>query len=434
MKKSISIIAVVAIILIAAGGYYGLTYFPFNKKAKQVDQEFSSLKGSYQNVKQKGFSSSASIDEIKSFLNASKDSYKTANSLKTKIDKINAEKNFITRRSPYPKTVDNDILRFIENINSDISNLPQKIEAVYSKERKKFNTDIVLSSTNTVKSANNMVKNFNNLLEKSKSLTLVLKPFDSTDNRKAFSNLNRMFKNDSFQSKEILKILDQIVEKQKNTRQALKTAFERIDSANSRLQTLEKYARSQDIYRAYQSWDSVCDQVGTAHRICNSLSGFTSSRDRTIAKNMMANDNSNISRTLSKAEAHRDYLYQEYGKAAQQESTVGGSLGRSAQRGLNRLKNFVSKQVDKASQSRMGREIGVSIKTLILGSKMFYDFMGMGPNDDYLSWAMSYEKDMDQLMNEVDEVNRMDEASITGKNTFIEDLVNKAYEKSFEKK
>lgn len=79
----------------------------------------------------------------------------------------------------------------------------------------------------------------------------------------------------------------------------------------------------------------------------------------------------------------------------------------------------------------MGREVAASLKGLVLGTKMFYDLMDVNSSTDIVSWARSYEGDMDQLMSEMDDIQRMDGWSITGKNTFIEDMVNEVHKKSF---
>ena len=79
----------------------------------------------------------------------------------------------------------------------------------------------------------------------------------------------------------------------------------------------------------------------------------------------------------------------------------------------------------------MGKELGLSAKVLVLGTKAFYDLMD--PDADPLTWALAYQGDVRQLMDETDEVMRMEGPSLTGKNSFIEDLVNRAYEGSFER-
>lgn len=56
--------------------------------------------------------------------------------------------------------------------------------------------------------------------------------------------------------------------------------------------------------------------------------------------------------------------------------------------------------------------------------------MDVNSSTDIVSWARSYEGDMDQLMSEMDDIQRMNGWSITGKNTFIEDMVSEAHRKS----
>jgi hypothetical protein len=87
--------------------------------------------------------------------------------------------------------------------------------------------------------------------------------------------------------------------------------------------------------------------------------------------------------------------------------------------------------MQQVSQSRIGQEVKIATQTLILGSKIFYDFMSLRPNEDMVSWASSYEHDINQLSNNYQQVNSLKGPSLTGKNTIIEDLVNRSYESQF---
>ena len=128
---------------------------------------------------------------------------------------------------------------------------------------------------------------------------------------------------------------------------------------------------------------------------------------------------------------HESLLARKYLEAKKQESTVKGSVGRKARRGIDRLKGWARKKTGDFSKTRIGKELGVSAKMLILGTKAFYDLQD--PNADIMTWALSYEDDVNQLMRDVEEIERMDQPSITGKNTFLEGLLDEAYRKSFER-
>jgi len=206
-----------------------------------------------------------------------------------------------------------------------------------------------------------------------------------------------------------------------------------IDVANNSLQSLGNYAKSDDIYNTYRKWDLVCNKIVSARNTVRNTSGFYSKREITLARNMLQKDEGNIQKALSKAESHRDMVYDKYQEARRQESTIVGQVKRSAGRLGESLLKLGRKTARRASESRIGKEFKLATKTLILGSKMFYDFLSMNPNQDVLSWAASYESDFDNLMDDYDEIQSMDEASITGQNTFIEDWINKAYISSFEK-
>lgn len=111
-----------------------------------------------------------------------------------------------------------------------------------------------------------------------------------------------------------------------------------------------------------------------------------------------------------------------FDQAVQEESTLGGKLARSIRRGTRKF-----------SESRIGQELKVAFDSLVLGSKMFYEVMDMKPGSDIQGWAESHMQDMDRLSQDMQNIQNMDGWSLTGKNTPVEDLVNKMYDDRFRK-
>jgi len=111
-----------------------------------------------------------------------------------------------------------------------------------------------------------------------------------------------------------------------------------------------------------------------------------------------------------------------FDQAVQEESTLGGKLARSIRRGTRTF-----------AESRIGQELKVAFNSLVLGSKMFYEVMDMKPGSDIQRWAESHVQDMDRLSQDMQNIQNMDGWSLTGKNTPVEDLVNKMYDDRFRK-
>jgi DNA repair ATPase RecN len=197
-----------------------------------------------------------------------------------------------------------------------------------------------------------------------------------------------------------------------------------IDRANRKI---EKYAELSTLRRACSDWDSAKETITSSKSTLSSLPSFPKSHQRQIADALVKSDRAKVNNMLSKIAPHVRRARSELSKAERQERTVAGRAKRTVGRFFNRAKK-------KISNSRIGREVTVSFKTMVLGTKIFYDMMEMDSNTDMMGWAMKYEGDMNQLMNEVEEVNNMEGWSLTGKNTFVEGLTDKAYEESFHKK
>ncbi len=140
------------------------------------------------------------------------------------------------------------------------------------------------------------------------------------------------------------------------------------------------YAESGDIYRTSKKWDVACYEIKKAKSILGNKNGYNTSADQKLAENIISSEKSNIERVYTKATNHKSYVYGEYEKAIREESTRVGYASRTVKRGFLKFKDWLGEKVNRASNSRIGREFKVSIKALILGSKMFYDSMNMGPN------------------------------------------------------
>ena len=193
-----------------------------------------------------------------------------------------------------------------------------------------------------------------------------------------------------------------------------------MDVANSKLNKMEKFESSEEILKVYDRWLQAEKEVKNSSYPLYYNGKF--STHKIIWNNLTNNAKQNINRILADVTNHKNKVYDEYLKAVQEESTYVGKAKRKA----GRIWNKVKKQ---ASSSRIGRELSLCAKMLVLGTKAFYDLQD--PNTDPLTWAMSYEDDVNSLIVESEEIMEMDEPSLTGKNTFIELYVDKAYDKSF---
>ena len=236
-------------------------------------------------------------------------------------------------------------------------------------------------------------------------------------------------KRDAAQMTSLLAVVQKVLVSQRTANGQFEAGIKTMDQANARLQRLERFASSRDIGKVHDAWEDALSRLASARSALEPPAGL-SSLELGVWTNCNRTATSNIDEVRRQASAHRDFLQAKYGEARNQESTVQGSILRSAGRGMDRLRRWAGRKANEFSRSRIGKEIGISAKMLILGTKAFYDLQD--PDANLMAWAMSYEGDVDKLMREIDEVQRMEEPSLTGKNTFIEDLIDQAYERSFE--
>ena len=226
------------------------------------------------------------------------------------------------------------------------------------------------------------------------------------------------------QAAELAEVGQRIAKIKREARALVQEGLRAIDLAN---RDIEKYPELRTLRKVCTFWEAARFTIGSSRSTLSSLPSFKKSHQSKTAAALVTSDLSKINEMVSKVDAHVRMARSELAKAERQESTVAGRAKRTVGRLFNRAK-------EKFSQSRIGREVTVSFKTMVLGTKMFYDMMDINSSSDIKGWAIQYEGDMDQLMNEVDEVRKMDGWSLTGKNTFIEDLTDKAYQESFDKK
>jgi hypothetical protein len=284
-----------------------------------------------------------------------------------------------------------------------------------------------LFGTFTMKDASQLTNNYLNWIKLSKNainISLILNA-----NKKECQSLNINLDKDLETIKDFCMMFDRIIDSEKNANEILLQALAKMDEANNRLNNLEKFARSDDIKTVYMSWENAEEDVVRAKfALSYKVSG---SDKKTIWENLVSKPRNNIETIHSSVLAHKNYVGEQYVQAVNEESTIKGDVTRTAQRAWDRTKRFIGQKVQQASNSRIAKELSISVKLLILGTKAFYDLQN--PNVDPLTWALSYEGDVNNIMNETDQVMRMDGPSITGKNTIIEDFVNIAYEQSFNK-
>ena len=239
--------------------------------------------------------------------------------------------------------------------------------------------------------------------------------------------VDREIERGAAQAHEIIRWVSEGISAQKRCSDRLGDAIEQAKFANVHLQTLERYARSEDIRRVRDLWSSAASLGRQAVR---ELNISPPGKVKPLCDRITQPTRDSACEVVDKIESHLRVVDSKYAEAVQQESTLLGSTARAGARAVDFLGKLAGQAVDRAAQSRMGREIGISVKMLILSHKMLYDMMN--PDSDPISWAFKYQDDMMSLMDETDEVMRMEGPSITGKNTFIEDLVDMTYESSFD--
>ena len=238
---------------------------------------------------------------------------------------------------------------------------------------------------------------------------------------KGMDGLAREVKTTAAQASDLACVGQGIAKVKGEARQKIQEGLREIDKANRKI---ERYADLSALANVCSDWQSAQTTIASSRSILSSLPSFPKAHQTKTAGALVQSDRAKVDDILSKIEPHVERARSELVKAHRQESTPMGRAQRTVGRLFNRAK-------DRVSQSRIGKEVAVSFKAMVLGTKMFYDMMDMNSGTDMMQWATRYEKDMNQLMDEVETVSTMDGWSLTGKNTFIEDLTDKAYEKAF---
>ncbi|NUO18433.1 hypothetical protein HUU59_03185 [bacterium] len=236
----------------------------------------------------------------------------------------------------------------------------------------------------------------------------------------------------------ILRSLENTVGKQRRARSDFAVAMEEIESANAALLALSNYAKSEDIARCKRKWDNICRQISQARDRVNDTSKYPSDTEKQLCNRILEGEAIRLERAHSKAIEHRDFVNNQLAIALDEEATFAGRLSRGLGRTGEQMREFgrrllgrANEVADDVSQSRIGQELGLSVDALVLGTKVFYDFLDVNTGTDLTNWAMSYERDFNQLMEKTEEVRHSEGASLTGKNTIIEDLINRGYDSRF---
>jgi len=311
----------------------------------------------------------------------------------------------------------------LEKIYANNSKIISNIASIESSQKDNLIANI--KQSNSVKDINNQIKDFNSFLGIVKNSLRTISEIGASTT--ALKKADDKLENDIKQINGITNLLKSTLVAQGKSNDLLKSALKTMDAANNRLNKMEKFASSDAILKVYSSWSEAESDVKKSK---NPLyySG-SSSTHKIIWNNLNAKAKGNIDKILVDVTKHKNFIYSEYSKAKREESTYAGNATRTAKRGWNRLKKAANQALNQAKTSRIGRELSLSTKMLVLGTKAFYDLQD--PNTDLMTWGMSYENDVNSLMQESDEIMQMDGPSLTGKNTFIESYTNKAYEKSF---
>lgn len=204
-------------------------------------------------------------------------------------------------------------------------------------------------------------------------------------------------------------------------RESVQSALRQIDVANRQV---EEYAELHVLRSVYEDWADAFRSLLQASTILNSRPAFRTTTQNQFALALAKDDQIRIDSIIEQVSPKVQQAHTELRRAEHAESTAAGRLSRGVGRLFSRARGQVA-------ESRIGKEVALAFKTMVLGTKAMYDLMEVGPNDDITDWAMSYESDLDQLSAEAEAVRQSDGWSLTGKNTFVESLVDSAYEESF---
>ncbi len=346
--------------------------------------------------------------------------YQKLNEYKSKLSHLNDKLVYLgTNYNDTIKLNQNDI----EIILNTTSNVITNATKFYSTERNnRFNSiknsESMSAINQHIKSLNSYLKDYNNLLVVANNI--------GTDN-KLIINGKSIIDKDVKALNAAANLLNSVVVAQKNSNGLLKNALISMDNANDNLTRMEKFASSNDILSVYKSWVKA---EGMVIRSKNPLYyKGSSSTNKTIWNNLNRKALSNIKKIQIDVSKHKQFVHNEYSKAVKEESTYLGYTQRTVSRGWNRLKKATNKYVNQAKSSRIAKELTVSAKVLILGTKAFYDLQN--PDTDVITWALSYSDEVDDIMKETEEIQRMAGPSLTGKNTIIESLTSQAFDYAF---
>ncbi len=245
----------------------------------------------------------------------------------------------------------------------------------------------------------------------------------TADSVQGMRELATEIKRTARQAQDLARVGQEVAEIKGRVRKTIQEGLRLIDRANRKI---ERYAEVSTLRQVCVDWKVAQNIIESARGELHTvrLNDYPNAYQDDLALALVRSDQEKISKIISKISPHVSRAEAELRKAQRQESTFGGRAERHVGR-------FIDKAKRKVSQSRIGRELAVSFKTLVLGTKMFYDLMDMDSGGDIMSWALSYEDDMNQLMEEMDEIQSMEGWSLTGKNTFVEDIVDSQYKKSF---
>lgn len=291
-----------------------------------------------------------------------------------------------------------------------------RINAIVKEEKEKYPNRI--SNAKNIKDINNAITNNLNFCNQAREVLVLFNSIGA--DLTLSSRVDNEIKSFISTIRGDLQYVNRLIDAQNNSQSIMQSALSYADKANNDLNRLEKFASSEQILNVFREWDRAYNQSLSAKGALNIARN--NQRQEAVYTNLMTEPRNNVDRIIRDIGNHRDLVWRSYAEAKNQESTMLGQAQRTAGRLLNRA-------TQAATQSRIGREISISVKTLVLGTRAFFDLMN--PDTDVLTWATSYSKDVESLMKETDEVMRMSGPSLTGKNTIIERLTEEAYQKSF---
>lgn len=424
-KVAIGVGAAVVVILLVLGIQAG----SYATKVGDHDEAAASMVGRYQSARGAAYGSVPTLKALDSFIQVSADVWSETPGRAATAREMEGSKTLLQKMVKGPEYSERRLDEFQDGVATDMAGLVTQLAKAVTNSVEDTRQTLVGPAALDMSAASARLRDETADLRSARNLLASLQPFRNEQNGKQFDQVDTSIRSGLAQVNDFARSLRIAADRRATAMARVQAALSDGERANQRLQAIGQFARASDIRPIASTWSSVESTVTGANQLLRSKAGYPSAGGATLALKVLANDIQGTEKVAAQVGSHEGMVTRTYRQAVAEESTVTGSL----QRAGGRLLQAFGRKANAAAQTRMGREAGVAVKTLVLGTKMLFDLVTMDPNTDLMGWASSYDSDLNQLMYESDEIRRMDGPSFTGKNTPIETLINGSYERAFNK-